>query len=192
MATYSASITASTDDAAENSGTVDLTSNALSANTTNHWIGLRFLNATIPPGSTITAASLDVELTSGSFDDPDLTIYGHDTDDATTFTTTTNDISGRTQTTAATTWTASSLGTGVTTSPSITTIIQEIIDRPGWSSGNDIAILINGRTSSSAFRIRSQDAGSGTPATLNVTYTPPAGGGGQPTRTLHQFRQRTT
>ena len=190
MSTFTATITASSDDADQASSTVDITGGALNANATTQWSGFRFLNVTIPPGSTVTASTLELDFFSGSFDDPDLTIYAHDTDDAPTFTTTANDISARTPTTATVTWTASSIGTGIKTTPDLKTIIQEIIDRPGWTSGNDIAILYVGRSASSFARVRSLDAGTGAPAKLNITYTPGSGSSGQPPRTLHQFRQR--
>lgn len=189
MATYSASIAASTDDADQASGTVDLTGTTINVNGTGQYAGLRFLNVTIPNAATINSATLAVEIVSTTHDDPDLTIFGEDTDDATTFTSTTNDISSRTPTTATTTWTATAIGTGVKTSPSIAAIIQEIVNRPGWTSGNDINILMNGNSSASFFRIRTYNAGSGSPATLNIDYTA-GSGGGQPPRTMHQFRTR--
>lgn len=170
MATFTASIAASTDDATELSGTPDLTGNALNCNSPAYYLGLRFPSVTIPAGSTITAATLEFEITSGSFDDPNLTIYAHDADNPAAYTTTTNDISGRTPTTATVNWIASSIGTGVKTSPDITTVIQEIIDRPGWTSGNAIAPILNALSASSFFRVRSYDAGTGTPAKLNITY----------------------
>lgn len=171
MATYSASITASTDDADQASGTVDLTGTTINVNGTGQYGGLRFTGVTIPQGATIDSATLDVEITSTTHDDPDLTIYAEATDDAATFTSSSNNISGRTSTTATVTWTATSIGAGVKTSPSIAGIIQEIVNRPGWVSGNDIAILMNGRSGASFFRIRTINAGSGSPAKLDITYT---------------------
>lgn len=190
MATYSASVAASTDDADQVGSTVDISGTTLNANSASQRIGLRFTSVTIPPGATITAATLDLEFTSSSFDDPDVTIYGDDTDSAATFTATSNDISNRTQTTATVNWTASSVGTGIVTTPDIATIIQEIIDRAGWSSGNAVAVVIKGNGSSSFIRIRAYD-GAGTPVKLNITYTT-GGGSGQPPRTMHQFGQRTS
>ena len=189
MATYSASTAASTDDGQEAAGTVSLGGSNINANSASQYIGLRFLNVTIPNAATIDAASLDLYFVSTSFDDPDVTIYAEATDDAATFTTTTNDMSGRASTTATVNWTASSLGTGIKTTPSIATIIQEIVNRAGWVSGNDIALLLKGNGSSSFIRVRAYDDGGGAYPTLNITYTV-GGGGGQPPRTMHQFRTR--
>jgi hypothetical protein len=177
MATFSATITASADDAQEAGGTVTIDGGALNANSTTGYTGMRFQNVTIPAGSTINTATLNVYLTSGSFDDPDITIYAEDTDDAAAFTTSANNLSSRTPTTANTVWNAASIGTGVKTSPDFAAVIQEIIDRGGWTSGNDIAILYVGNDASSLMRIRAYDAGGGDYATLNIDYTP---GGGTP------------
>lgn len=171
MATFSASIAASTDDADQAAGTVALTGTTINVNSTGQYGGLRFTGVTVPQGATIDSATLDVEITSTTYDDPDLTLYGEATDDAATFASSSNNISGRTSTTATTTWTATSIGAGVKTSPSIAGIIQEIVNRPGWVSGNNIAIIINANSSASFFRIRTYNAGSGSPAKLNITYT---------------------
>ncbi|WP_095045564.1 hypothetical protein [Candidatus Promineifilum breve] len=188
MSTYSATISASGDDARETGGSVNLTGANVTFQANNHYGGLRFVNVTIPAGSTINSAGLTVILPSASFDDPDLTIWGQDSDDAATFTTTANDVSGRTATTATTLWTAGNIGTGAKTSPSLAGIIQEIINRAGWASGNDIALILKAN-STSPFRYNAYDGGGADYATLAVDYTAPSGGG-QPARTIHQFRQR--
>ena len=190
MSNYSATITASSDDAREVSGTVTLNTATITFQTNTTYGGLRFTNLTIPQGSTINTATLTVTVSSGTFDDPNLTIRANDIDDATTFTTTGSDISGRTTTTAATTWAASSIGVGAKTSPSIVTIIQEIIDRPGWASGNNLALILKSNNSD-PFRYNAYDNGSADYATLDIDYTATSGGSGQPPRTIHQFRQRT-
>ena len=192
MPTYSSTISASTDDADQSAGTVDLTGTTLNVNGTGQYAGLRFTNVTIPNAATINTATLDLEFTTTTHDDPDIEIYAEDTDDAATFAASSNNISSRTPTTATTTWTATSIGTGVKTTPSIAAIIQEIINRPGWTSGNDIAIILHGLSSSSFVRLRTLNAGTGSPATLNIDYTTGGGGSAQPPRTNHQFRQRRT
>ncbi len=188
MSIYNATITASSDDARETGGSVALTGANITFQANNHYGGLRFVNVTIPQGSTINSATLTVTLPSGSFDDPNLTIWAHDTDDAPTFTTGASDVSGRAATTATTTWAATNLGTGAKTSPSLAGVIQEIINRPGWAGGNDLALILKGNATD-AFRFNAQDGGGADYATLNIDYTT-GGGGGQPARTMHQFRQR--
>lgn len=175
MAIFSASIIQSADDAYQDGTTVNLTSATPTINATSKYIGVRFQNVAVLPGSTIDAATLDLYLPSLANDDPDVDIWGHDTDDAGAFTTMNSDISGRTATTAVVQWTASSVGSGWKSSPDISTIVQEIIDRGGWSDGNDIVVILKGR-SSSALRFENYDGGSGTYPTINITYTLPSGG----------------
>lgn len=171
MTLFSATIVASADDAQEAAGTVTIDGGALNANNATGYIGLRFQNVTIPAGATINTATMDVYLVSGSFDDPDVTIYGHDTDDAGAFTTSSNDISGRTATTATASWDASGLGTGVKTTPDFASVIQEIVDRGGWASGQDIVIILKGDDAGTLLRIRAYDSGSGDYATIDIDYT---------------------
>ncbi len=189
MTLFTASVNASANDASQAAGTVDISGGALNANAATHYVGYRFTSVTIPPGSTITAATLDLEVYSGSFDDPDVTIYADDSDSAAAFVASSNNISGRTATTATTTWTDSSIGTGIKTTPDFAATVQEIIDRGGWASGNAIALITKGNSGSSALRTRAWDAGTGSPAALSITYTAPSSGG-QPPRTMHQFNQR--
>ena len=94
-------------------------------------------------------------------------------DDAATFTTTNNDISGRTLTTAKVTWTATAMGTGVKASPDIKTVIQEIVDRAGWASGNDIVIIFDCLTNANT-RFASWDHASQAAPSISIDYT--AGG----------------
>lgn len=174
MAEFTASVAASEDDAQESAGTMALSASVLNANATTQSSGMRFTDVTIPPGSAITAATLDLYLVTGSYDDPDVTIRGEDTDDAAAFSETDDDITGRDTTAASVTWTASNVGTGTRTTPDFAAVVQEIVDRPGWASGNALVVLIAGNSSSSALRWASFDSAN-PPAELNVTYTPPGG-----------------
>lgn len=170
MATFNTSITASSDDAREtvSTGVVDLTITNHNIFGAGREVGLRFQNVTISAGSTITNAWLTVT-TYNTEDDPNVTIYGEDIDDAPSFTTTGYDITSRTKTTASVSWSASNIGTGAKNSPDVKSVIQEIIDRSGWASGNDIAIIVQG-VSGCNFSFRAYDYGSGIPS-ITIEYT---------------------
>jgi len=187
MTILTRSVAASSDDAQETSGTMALTGANLNANSAAQIIGLRFTNITIPAGATINSASLAVYVTSGSYDDPNLTLRGSGEADTTTFTSAANDITDRWKTSAAVTWNASSIGAGAKTSPDLAALISEIVAIPGWASGNDMNIYLAGN-SGSAFRINAYDNGSDIPQ-LTINYTEPAIGG-QPPRAMHQIRMR--
>lgn len=180
MATYSAYVTASSDDAYQSGSTVTLTGGYPNTNGSTVWVGFRFLNVTIPAGSTINSAYINLNILAA--DDPDVDIYGNDVDDAATFTTTSNDISGRALTTAKVNWTATNIGAySRKDSPDIKTIIQEIIDRAGWSSGNAIAILFDS-LSGSYINYKAYDSGEGATqyALLTIDYTEPSSSGANP------------
>jgi hypothetical protein len=189
VSTFSGTIIQSTDDAQEAEGTVTVDGGAVNANSAAGYIGLRFQNVTIPAGSTINTASMDVYLTSGSFDDPDVTIYGEDVDDAATFAATSNNISGRTLTTATTPWDAGAVGTGWKTTPDFASVIQEIVDRAGWNSGQDMVTIFKGDDAGTLLRIAAYDGGTGNYATLNIDYTEPSGGDIVPL-IMHHFMQQ--
>lgn len=169
MATFNTSITASSDDARElGTGVIELSATTINTSGTGVWLGFRYTNVTIPPGSVITNAYQTV-VTYGTNDDPNLDIYGQATDDAATFTTSSYNITGRSRTTAYVNWSATDIGTGSKNTPDLKTIIQEIIDRPGWSSGNDIALLWDS-LGSSYIAIRTYDYGSNIPS-ITIEYT---------------------
>ena len=187
MTTLTRSVSASSDDAQETGGTMALTGANLNANSGNQIVGLRFTNVTIPAGATINSAYLTVNITSGSYDDPNLTIRGSGEADTTAFTSTANDITDRWKTSAAVAWSATGIGTGAKNSPDLATLISEILAISGWASGNDMNFYLAGN-SGSAFRIDSYDNGSNAPQ-LTINYTEPAAGG-QPPRSMHQLRMR--
>jgi len=76
-------------------------------------------------------------------------IEGDDIEDASAFTSSEYDISLRARTPAYVSWspvawtTVGQAGPDQRT-PDISQIVQEIVDRAGWSSGNSLAIIITG------------------------------------------------
>jgi len=129
-----------------NTGTIDISSNPLgTVDAVDEWYAFRFQNVTIAPGSTINTAVLSVVCGGNTTDEPLHLFYGHDHDNAPVLTTGANDISARTKTTATVLWNNTDLGApGTFSPPDMAAIVQEIIDRPGWASGNAIVIFCNG------------------------------------------------
>ena len=106
-------------------------------------VGLRFRNITIPQGATINSAY--VEFTADESDDRNtrLLIYGQNSDDANAFSTTNNDITDRPTTSNSILWDPEPWTTGNTYQTSdIASVIQEVVNRVGWASGNNLAILV--------------------------------------------------
>ena len=104
---------------------------------------MRFLNINIPAGSTITQANLKItSYTNDSSAVVNSRIRAERNINPATFSTAA-DFDARTWTTAAVNWDnipAWTLNTEYT-SPNFSTAIQEVINLPGWTSGNPIVIL---------------------------------------------------
>lgn len=170
-------IVASEDDAHEiASGTVTINAGSSTVvDSTSEWIGYRFRNVTVDQGTPLTSAYMDVTILNDGNDEPLVTIYAEDIDDAPAFAATTNNISGRTRTSASTAWSSTNLGVvtafTIVQTPSILTAIQEVIDRPGWVSGNDIVVLIQGGANSARdLAVAFYDDGSTSKATLYLEF----------------------
>ncbi len=171
--TFDGQVGASSDDAFETSSGVVLIDVAqTNVDHADEWYGQRWTSVTIPNGATIDAATLDLSLYHANFDEPLHAFYAEDEDNPGTFTTASNDISGRTQTTATMNWDSGSLGApGWFTTPSIVDIIQEIVDREGWSSGNALAIVINGAIATRDLGLNMYDQDTTLAAKLHVEFT---------------------
>jgi hypothetical protein len=109
--------------------------------------GMRFQNITIPQGAVIDSAF--IVITSHEPKTPDdvakLTISAEAADNAPTFTMDAL-ISDRTATSASVEWEVAEEW-GLWTkhqSPDVKSIVQEIVDRSGWVSGNSIAFIVTG------------------------------------------------
>lgn len=177
MTTLNLQVAASSDDAFEGGGgAVNITGLRIQVNATGEWAGFRFINVTIPQAATINSAVMQVYVHATTDDDPDIDIYGEAVDDAATFTTAPDSIETRPRTTAKTNWTATGVGTNFVSSPSLVSVIQEIVNRAGWVSGNDLVLIWDG-LSTSSFEVRAYDTAAGDAAKLDIDYTagaPPA------------------
>ena len=154
-------IMATTDDAEEGDdgpGVLDLDSSDLeicydhSDPDRSQTIGLVFRNIDIPQGTHIESAYIQFACDEADKNrDPfSVTIYGEASDNAATFQNTPYNISSRPRTQAAVEWKdipawilVHEAGDAEKT-PDISSIIQEIVDRPGWQAGNSLALILEG------------------------------------------------
>ena len=150
------SVSVSSDDAEQSaSGSMSLTSTDLELihDTSDQKVGIRFTGVSIPQGATIVNASVQFAVDAVSTDATMLTIQAQASDNAPTFTSTNSNISSRTKTTASVPWsppfwsTQYEAGPGQRT-PNLASVIQEVISRPGWVSGNALAVIIAGTANS--------------------------------------------
>jgi len=148
----------------------------------------RFLTVTIPKGSTVLTAKLQYKLhenytTSSKTCD----IHAEDADSAGAIA---NDSALTTSqaaaTSAKTTWTlATSTSSAFLDSSDFAAVIQEVIDRSGWSSGQNMTIHLLNPTDASMMedremKIKTHDSAGADAVKLVVTYTSPPKAGGIP------------
>ncbi|MCB0614930.1 MAG: T9SS type A sorting domain-containing protein, partial [Phaeodactylibacter sp.] len=144
----------SSDDAEQQGGPADLTSSDLELATDPslgiQTIGMRFNGLNIPQGAVITNAYIQFTVDETANDNPCLiNIYGQAADNAGTFLAASANISSRPRTNAAASWSPQawlSIGdAGVAQqTPDISSIIQEIVNRNGYTSASSIAIIMDG------------------------------------------------
>jgi len=146
---------------------------------------MRFTNITIPKGSTITAAYITITARADrSATVVNSKIHGEDADSPSAFSDY-SDYSGRPRTSAEVNWDDIPAWTqnNEYDSPDISAIIQEIIDREGWASGNALVIFWDDHDDRSTHSDQTNRAGqsydgsSGQAPELHIEYTEPAAGG---------------
>lgn len=148
-------ITQSSDDAEEgaptdpvylNSTDLELTIDA-SAPQVTQTIGLRFTALPFTRALTITQAYVEFTIDEANTETTTLQIQGEATGNALTFGATPANISQRNRTAATIPW--PTIPVWATTgekarTPDLTPIVQEIVNRPDWASGNALALIISG------------------------------------------------
>jgi len=168
-------LVAGSDDAEEGStGNVNITSTDLDMMLDNtkvqSAVGLRFANVTLPPGAAIVSASVQFRSDEAHSDATSLLLQGQAIDNAPTFTTAKNSITTRARTGANVAWNPAPWLTTSETGPDEQTsdlrpIVQELVSRPGWASGNAMVLIVTG----SGRRVADAFEGSA-PAVLHVVY----------------------
>jgi hypothetical protein len=130
---------------------------------------MRWRNVTIPQGATITSAYIEFDVDEADSGTTNLTFRGEDADNAAVFANIADNISDRTKTSASVSWNnVPAWGWGEThQSEDISPVIQEIVNRGGWASGNALVVIVTG----SGERIAESHDGDGTPPLLHVEYS---------------------
>ena len=180
--TITSRVFSSTDDAEQSGTTMNLAGTSLDLAYTGAAVniaGLRFNNLTIPQGATITSARIQFTTqTVTNASTVNLTIQGENVDNAATFTAAASNISSRANTAASVNWNAVA-GWGIAgqaganqLSPNLSTVLQEIVNRPGWVNGNSANFIIrnNASTASATRSAQSFDTNSANAPILIVTY----------------------
>ncbi len=170
-----------TDDAQQVGTTMTTTGTTIGASldATTDWAGMRFQNVDVPKGATVTSAFISVVPSATTEDEPLITLSAEDVDSSGTFTTGASNISNRTRTSTVS-WSSTDLAASGSTyhnSPDITSMVQTIINRAGWATGNPVTIIAQGgATTTRDLTIEAfENAGNNPPRlTINFTYPDPA------------------
>jgi len=117
--------------------TLKVYSNTDPANYNYRCSGVRFISVAVAQGATISSATFNINI--GADYDFNGVVYGNNVDDANDFNTE-QDVIGRARTTANVSVVHDSWGVGAK-AITVTSIIQEIVNRGSWGSGNDLALL---------------------------------------------------
>jgi len=165
----------STDDAEEfSTGKMYLNSTDLELihDTTDQTVGMRWINLAIPAGATITAAWIQFYSKESWSDATSLIFAGQAADTVATFGSTDFSISTRPRTSATMSWSPVPWLAGETgpneKTPDMSGVIQQIVNRPGWKSGNSLAIIVTGTGHRDAYAFDGKASGS---PLLHIEYT---------------------
>lgn len=173
MTVVSVNTVASADDAEEGSGgAMNLTNSDFDISTVN-WAGMRFRNLAIPANATITKATLTFTARGGNSASANIRFYAQAIATAPAFTTSGYNVSSRTRTSASMLWDpVPSWSNNISyTSPDLSSVIQEVVNRSDWASGNHLAIVCTSSTAGGR-RAHSYDSVPGSSPRLIIEYTP--------------------
>ncbi|HEX6810455.1 MAG TPA: hypothetical protein VF384_02425 [Planctomycetota bacterium] len=140
------------DDAEQRGTTIDRASRSLELvvdGSVSQIVGMRFQSLAIPPGAVITSAYLQFTTDKNKSIATQLSIAGQASDNAPVFLAVANNISSRPRTTATVgwapvPWTIVGEAGPNQRCPDLASIVQEIVSRPGWVSGNSMVFVITG------------------------------------------------
>ncbi len=159
----------------------------------NQTVGLRFNGLNIPQGTLITNAYIQFTANATRSESTSLTIEGEDSDNAVVFSRANGNVSSRPRTISSVAWlpapwtTVGEAGNDQRTSD-LSSIVQEIVNRSGWTSNNSLAFIIsgNGKRDARSFEgnqadapvlhIEYDDAGNGSNTAPTVSIISPVAG----------------
>ncbi|PHR49934.1 MAG: hypothetical protein COA32_02030 [Fluviicola sp.] len=165
-----------------NAGEMYLTSSDLEIGNdggTEQYTGVRFIDVDVPQGATISNAKLVFRADETDFASSQLNIYiqAEDADNSAPYQTTNFDLSSRNFSATLYTWAEGSIpgwnaGT-VYETPDISALVQEVVNRGGWNSGNAMSFVLYSDMGQSSERVADSYEG-GYPAELVFDWTVPA------------------
>ena len=171
-------IATSSEDAEESDrGAVTFTSDKLELvhDTSDQIVGIRFRNLPIPQGAVILNAYVQFQAAGINAEVTSLTIWGEANDNAASFNHSKYSISSRERTIASLDWVPNAWtiigeeGADQCT-PDISVVIQEVVNRAGWTSGNSLVLILTGSGQRTAWAYNGLPSGA---PLLHVEYLVP-------------------
>jgi hypothetical protein len=152
----------------------------------NYTIGMRWDNVTVPAGATIVSAvvSLFTKYSTGTGWPKEAFWYCEDQDDPAAFTAAEDGPRTRTKTTAYESQVWASAPTDETwfDSPNLKSVLQEVINRPGWATGQALIFILMendaNENANARFEVQDRKNDATKCAKLTIEYTTGGGGGG--------------
>ena len=149
-------------------------------------VAARFPSVTIDQGATIDSAAFKMTADSTYSAGSNVVQYfvsAQASDNAPALSNTSGDlnVTTRPRTSASATWIATSVTGGVEYSTDITAVIQEVINRAGWTNGSAIVILVDTHPNCTIGEwqdFESYDGSAANAPRLSITYSTGGGGGG--------------
>jgi hypothetical protein len=138
----------------------------------NQLVGLRFPSMAVPVGATVTRAYVQFEADEAQSEATSLMLWGQAADNPVTFSSS-NKVSTRPRTTVSAGWappvwsTVSEAGAAQRT-VDLSAVVQQVVSRPGWASGNAIVLIIGGTGHRTARAVEGKPAGA---PLLHLEYT---------------------
>ena len=179
VVTFEARVAAGVDDAEQAAGgavTVSSSDLELVNDGNLQTVGVRFRGVTIPRGSVISRAWVQFQADEAQSEATALTIQGEASDNAAIYTTAARSISTRARTVESVAWTPAAwnvvgaAGADQQT-PDLAAVIQKIVSRGGWTSGNALALVFTGTGHRTA---ESYEGLAAAAPRMHVEYTTPA------------------
>ncbi len=167
-------IAAFSDDVEETQSTGSITRSSTDLDFTDvNAVGLRFTGIDVPKGATVLEANLFFLPSASSSGAATMRIYAQTSDNAATFEGSPYEVTNRPRATSISwsvpTWTVGmTLQNAAVKSPNLASIVQTVVNRSGWQSGNALALMVgtDGLREAHAF-----DGEPGNKPSLEITYT---------------------
>ena len=176
-------VAANSDDA-EETGSGSMQLNSVDLDLGERPVGMRFVSLGIPRQATIVNAYIQFQADGTSSSTTAFTILGEANDDAPTFASNNGNMTSRAMTAASMPWAPPAWTTigevaAAQRTPDLSAIVQEIVNRPGWTSTSSLVMIVNDGTGARDAESLNGNQPGGAPL-LHVEYVVGSGGNQTP------------